>query len=139
MAITTAAQVLALIAPTLYALASSGDYLGLSVRAHVSADKIGATYPELIAYHCAHSMTMALSDAADYTAGRPSAPGPVTSLRSGDLGITYGTPSGRGGISAQDEEYLTTRYGRKYLSLRDALPRTAARVLSPDPSVGVTS
>lgn len=138
MATTTAAQVLALIAPSLYARSDYGDYMALSVRQHASAATIGATYPELIAYHCAHTMTLALAEQTDYSAGRPSAPGQVTAMSSGDLSLSFGSTTSRGTVSPEDEEYLTTRYGRRYLAIRNALPITSARCITADPSVGLS-
>lgn len=137
MATATAAQVLALIAPALAARSDSGDYLALSIRQHAPASKIGAMYPDLIAYHCAHRMTATLGEIAAQVNAQPSTPGAVTSLGAGDLSIGYASRTGgRQTVSAADEEYVTTRYGTMYLSIRDGLVITASRVVAADPMAG---
>ena len=137
MAITTPLGVLTLIAPTYAVRSDVADYLGLSIRQHLDASSIGARYPELIAYHAAHRIAVVLLAQAASAAGSVQTAGPVTQLRTGDLGVSYGALTSRGGISPEDEEYLTTSYGRTYLSIRNSLHLAAPAVYSPDPGIGL--
>jgi hypothetical protein len=112
------------------------DWIADSVSQH-RTDEWGAVYATAMANHVAHCWTMAKRAEQSIAQGTYGAPaGGVSSLRAGDLAVSYATRNqSRGnGISPQDEEYLATPYGVRYLSLRDSRSFAAPRIVSVDAS-----
>lgn len=82
----------------------------------VSSTAFGTATTEAIACRVAHRLALQARDASATGGG---AVGPVTALKTGDLGVNYGTS----GFMARDAEsafYGTTNHGLRYLYLRDS-------------------
>jgi hypothetical protein len=130
----TVLSVLQRIAPTCAADSLVADWIAASVGQH-RADGWGNAYFDAMAYHVAHCWTMSKREQQSIAQGTyGAAAGAVTALRAGDLGVNFASRSAsRGqGISPQDEEYLSTSYGVRYLSLRDTREWSGPRIISVD-------
>lgn len=83
----------------------------------VSPAAFGGATSEAIARLVAHELTLQARDAAASAGGR--AAGPVTSVRAGDLSVTYGAVA-TVTHSYEEAELQQTRHGLAYLRLRDS-------------------
>ena len=132
----TAAEVLALVAPEVSALANAASWLALATE-DVPATPWGALRPKGIAYLAAHlAWTMdptlrgAANDAASVTGGASG----VTSRGAGDLSEGYGG-AGAAAIASHataslgDKALATTSYGVRFVALRNQLASRAPQVI----------
>lgn len=83
----------------------------------VSSSAFGSRTSEAVCRLVAHELTLQARDAAQ-TAGARGA-GPVTSVRAGDLSVTYGAPANTA-HTHEEAELRSTRHGLAYLRLRDS-------------------
>lgn len=84
----------------------------------VSSDAFGARTGEAIMRLTAHELTLQARDTA-VTAGARSA-GPVMSVGTGDLSISYGALGAGVAATSEEDALRTTRHGIAYLRLRDS-------------------
>lgn len=129
----TSLHILRLIAPQ-YATISDGDaqaWIDLAASSVANADLWGAVYPEALANLAAHLMTRAgvgTSPAAGDAASTIG--GSITSLRTGDLAVSYGGTGGAGAgrsSDGSDDDYTTTKYGLRFIALRQSRAARAPR------------
>jgi len=80
----------------------------------------GNCYCPAIAFYVAHCLTV-LPGSGDPAAGLSG--GPITSVTTGGMSVGYASPASD--ISGEDQQYLSTIYGRKYLSIRSTRVSTS--------------
>jgi len=136
MAVSTSLQVLARVAPTLYADADVQDWLDLA-DGQLSTDTTnwGNVRLQAVAYLAAHLWTLANREIASLAAGSSGGPvGALTSRRAGDLAESYGSAlsSPSGSVDACDMEYPTTTYGLHFLALRNSRPASMPFLVDTD-------
>lgn len=96
----------------------------------ITASVFGARAGEAVARLAAHELTMQARRTA--AAVGSSGVGGVTSLRAGDLSVSYGAALGAGSAANnhQDDDYRQTSHGLAFLNLRDSRAEVRFGVLA---------
>lgn len=107
-----------LLAPEFSAV-SDNDVSGLLALCEgwIAPEVFGLRAGEAVARLAAHELTLQARRAA--TPGGNAGVGAVTSLRAGDLSVSYGTAATSVALSHQDDELRQTSHGLAFLSIRD--------------------
>jgi len=102
-------------------------HLELAAKRH-RASAFGSVYAEAMVYWAAHSIqrTPGLVSGG----GGADEVGNITSQSDGDLSRSYGAAGGTGTVSGSDADYLTTRYGARYLDLRNSRSAVAPGIVA---------
>ena len=135
MAVATSLQILAHVAPTLYADAGVQDWLDLADGQLSTSTDWGAVRVQAVAYLAAHLRTLAQREIASLAAGTSGGPvGALTSRSAGDLSESYGAvvSAASGSVAASDMEYTTTTYGLRFLALRNSRPASMPFLIDTD-------
>lgn len=108
------------IAPEFASLSDAelGEWLTQAATSMAPAVRWGAVYDEAVAQLAAHLMTSA-AVGQTVSPGDPGAGAGLiaTSVKTGDLSVTYSALGGGSATSAAAGEYATTKYGRRYWQL----------------------
>lgn len=89
----------------------------------ISADVWGRLYGQGLARLAAHLLELRRREASALESGA-SGVGPATSIRTGDLSISWAGPTTSGSLNDDSNWYNLTNHGREFLSLRAQLVRT---------------
>jgi hypothetical protein len=106
--------VLKRIAPEFADRADLNEWI-FQASSQLSPDAWGNLYALGACYLAAHLLTISVGE--QFSSGGA---GPVTSVKEGDLSLSFGSLSAAG----SDQYYLTTKYGAEYLRMRRTLVLT---------------
>ena len=98
------------------------------VAGSITPGVFGARTTEAVARLTAHEFTMQARDGS--ASAGSSGVGGVTSLRTGDLAVSYGFSSAFASSSHEDDYYRQSRHCLAYLQIRDSRYQTGARILT---------
>ena len=105
-------------------------WLGIASRRH-TASAWGQLYPEAMVWWVAHQLEQ--DPGSGVGSSSATAVGPIVSQKDGDLQRSYAAPavSASGSASAVDSDLATTRYGQRYLDIRDSRAAVQPMMISP--------
>lgn len=89
----------------------------LAAQPRVSVEVFGSLYEQAVARVAAHILELRRRQAASLASGVSTA-GPVTSVKTGDLAVSYGGLGGGAGGSGDERYFGQTEHGQEYLALR---------------------